>query len=465
MKRDVAARIITKRDTDVLYYPLSGLRQDAEILVVSSARRAAELGQLAPTARIVTNIETLECIEPGFDAALIDSSLESDPWDRWTLQCVHRALKADGRLVAVVAPLTSLASAIDLGFLAYASKAAISRVGSRLGSRIQFDGPVHRRYPLPRLVRKLTLLGFADVEAGAGWPRSGAPGWFARRSIVTARKTSSLAGLNGRQWPDPVQHHQRYRAQWPALFAARENWLHQFPQYRDLQPRSLDPSQWSQARVLVLSPHPDDELVGCGGTLLRLIAEGAQACIIQATDGSKLESLRDCPEPRRKRLRLEEAERVAAALSARLVLWRQEDAQLKCSSETVSALAQMLSQYKPTHVFTPLTTDWHADHRMVSEILGKALAISASRPQVLQYEVWSAAPANLYCDVTEQAHALEHLLFLYRRAMRVADYVHMWEARTLTRALELTGRPGYVEAFLSTSADDFRAMVDTGYRG
>ena len=465
MKRDVAARIITKQDTDALYYPLSGLTHDAEILIVTSARRAVEIGQLAPGARIVTNIETLECIEPGFDAAFIDRTLESDPWDRWTLQCVHRALRTGGRLVVVVSPITSLASAIDVGFLAYASKEIISRFGSHLGSRIKFHGPVHRRYHLPRLVRKLTLLGFSDVEAAAGWPRSGAPGWFARRSILTARKTSSLVGLNGRQWPDPIQHRERYCEQWPALLAAREDWLRRFPQYRDAKAQALDPAQWSQARVLVLSPHPDDELVGCGGTLLRLIAGGTQVCIIQATDGSKLESLRGCPEPLRKRLRLEEAARVAAALGARLVLWRQEDAQLRCSSETVSALAQTLSQYKPTHVFTPLTTDWHADHRMVSEILGKALAISDSRPEVLQYEVWSAAPANVYCDVTEQAHALEDLLLLYRRAMRVADYVHMWEARTLTRALELTGRPGYTEAFLSTSADDFRAMVDTGYRG
>ena len=27
-------------------------------------------------------------------------------------------------------------------------------------------------------------------------------------------------------------------------------------------------------RTLVVAPHPDDELLGCGGTLLRRVAEG-----------------------------------------------------------------------------------------------------------------------------------------------------------------------------------------------
>ncbi len=38
-------------------------------------------------------------------------------------------------------------------------------------------------------------------------------------------------------------------------------------------------------RVVVLAPHPDDEVFGCGGTLAQMAATGAEIEIIVFTDG------------------------------------------------------------------------------------------------------------------------------------------------------------------------------------
>jgi LmbE family N-acetylglucosaminyl deacetylase len=242
--------------------------------------------------------------------------------------------------------------------------------------------------------------------------------------------------------------------------AARDAWLSVFPEFRALTPRPIEPSEWRDARVLVLAPHPDDELIGCGGTLCRLLAAGAKVSILQATDGCKLASLRELPEPRRKNVRLEEAQRVASALGAGLVLWRQEDARLRCSGGTIAKLARLLGELRPTHVFTPFLGDMHADHRTLSCILGGALAMAPLQPQVLQYEVWGLVPANLYCDITGRAETLESLLLLYERAMQVEDFVHFCGSRNLARALELTGRPAYVEAFLATIGADYCRLAE-----
>jgi LmbE family N-acetylglucosaminyl deacetylase len=442
--------------------PLPGLGRGAKVLVVTAARRAALFRETVPDATVVTEIDTLESVEAHFDAAVVDGLLENDPWDRWTLQCVHRVLNLNAAVVVVVPPLTSLASLIDFEFLAYASRRVIVQLLRPWTSGAKMSGPVQRRYHLPRLVRKMESLGYTTIEAGPGWPESArftCSAWFARRSIIMARKGCSIAGVHGRGWPDPQAHFRRYAEQCARFLPERESWLLNFPQFRKLTPRELKPSEWRDARVLVLSPHPDDELIGCGGTLCRLLSAGAKVSILQATDGSKLPSLRDLPEALRKTIRLDEAGRVAGALGAGLVLWRQEDARLQWSRGTITDLARLLDELKPTHVFTPFLTDLHADHRTLSQILGGALAIADVEPRVLQYEVWSLVPANLYCDITDQAETLERLLLLYKRAMRADDFVHFCEGRNLARAMELTGQPGYVEAFLSTTSAEYRRMV------
>ncbi len=49
----------------------------------------------------------------------------------------------------------------------------------------------------------------------------------------------------------------------------------------------LAPATWTTAgtRLLVVAPHPDDELLACGGLLCDHIAGGGQALIIAVTDG------------------------------------------------------------------------------------------------------------------------------------------------------------------------------------
>lgn len=443
---------------------LPPLQEGAKVLIVTEAHRAAFVRQLEANATIVTDQAALEDLEPGFDAAVVDGLLENDPWDRWTLQCVHRVLQPNAPVVVTVPSLTSLASAFDIRFVAYASRKLLVELVRRVRPGFRLHGPVYRRYHLPRLVHKMETLGYTTIEAStarAGGARpAGWRTWFARRSTVTARKGRSIAGAHGRSWPDAQVHLRRYAEECARFLPERESWLVNFPQFRGLTPRELEPSEWRDACVLVLSPHPDDELIGCGGTLSRLLEAGAKVSILQATDGCKLASLHDLPEALRKTVRLEEAGRVAGALGATLLLWRQEDGRLQCSSETVARLARLLEDLKPSHVFTPFLTDLHADHRTLSDILGKALAVTNLEPQVLQYEVWSLVPANLYCVITDQAETLERLLLLYKRAMRADDFVHFCESRNLARALELTGQPGYVEAFLSTTSAEYRSLVD-----
>ena len=52
-------------------------------------------------------------------------------------------------------------------------------------------------------------------------------------------------------------------------------------------------ARWSAAggRVLAIAPHPDDEAIGCAGTLLRHACAGDQIGLLYVTDGGQSRAL------------------------------------------------------------------------------------------------------------------------------------------------------------------------------
>lgn len=71
--------------------------------------------------------------------------------------------------------------------------------------------------------------------------------------------------------------------------------------------------------VIVFAPHPDDETMGCGGTIAKKISEGFEVIIVSLTDGrhafSKVLGINVNPNPEDvKRLRREELIKAATIL-------------------------------------------------------------------------------------------------------------------------------------------------------
>jgi LmbE family N-acetylglucosaminyl deacetylase len=441
---------------------LMTLERGARLLILADASRAALLREQAPDATVLTDLALLDG-EAQFDGAIIDGLLEHERWDRWVLQRVHRVLRTDAPIVVVVPPLMSLASATDIPFLAYSALQVLRSLLRRLKPGFDLPGRAYRRYHLPFLVNKLESAGFAAVKPGPGWRGSegvASEAWFAQRAAVSARKASGVAGVPDGTRPDGNAAAVRYAELFAANRAARDAWLSAFPELGARTPRAMDLSQYRGARVLVLSPHPDDELIGCGGTLCRLLAAGAEVSILQATDGSRLESLCDLPRARRKTVRLREAGRVASALGATLVAWGEEDQRLRCCEATIDRLARLLEEWRPSLVFTPFLADRHVDHRTLSRILGRALSVARTEPEVFQYEVWSVVPADVYCNTTDEEKTVERLLLHYERALQVENFVAFCHSRNLARGLGLLGRPAYAEAFLSTTSAEYRRLVE-----
>ena len=149
-------------------------------------------------------------------------------------------------------------------------------------------------------------------------------------------------------------------------------------------------------RILAVAPHPDDDVIGCAGTLARSRSAGDAICVIYATDGaaSHLGSASYPPE----RLRdVREAEALAglAALGlpphvARFL--REPDGALCATPEARArfdaALRAAIAAFAPTCVLSPWIRDVHPDHVATSSAVRRALAALRSEAELCEYRVW-----------------------------------------------------------------------------
>ncbi|MGH7644743.1 MAG: PIG-L family deacetylase, partial [Gemmatimonadales bacterium] len=379
-------------------------------------------------------------LPPGsIDLVVAVGWLESAPWDRWALQLCHHALAEGGRLVLAVPNFHSLAAPGAFAFLASRALRALGlRARRALGlppPRERFAG---RRYRRADLVRTLEHLGFeveARAAADAGWLAPLTPlfpvavGDASRTHLMSCRRGPSLFGLDpGRPFPDPALHRRGFERTHGRYLADRERWLARHPERAPSAAQTLDLAPFDGREVLVLCPHPDDELIGCGGTLAKLVARGARVTVLHATDGSEAASLWNAPPAVRRTVRLDEARRVGELMGfASLLFWQEDNAAFTGREERERELTGLLARLRPALILTPFVTDIHPDHRVLSRMLARAIpsvvpALEGSL--VLGYQVWSSVPATHVCDITEVAGLQERALLLYATAMKVDDYVH-----------------------------------------
>jgi len=401
---------------------------------------------------------------PGtFDAVVAIGFVERLRWDRWALQQIHRALREGGTLLLAVPDLYSLRSLANPRYVGTKLAKLLARVGIGREGR-PASGTTReavRSYPAGRLRMTLERLRYEPFHwASVGMHSSRGLGhgtWPPTHHLVLARKRPEA--------PDPrpasgaAASIRRFEAENQAFLELRNRWSRKHGLPGD-ELRPLEPERFAGARILVLAPHPDDEIIGCGGTLLRLARAGAKVTVLQATDGSASAALADAPPAIRRTIRLDEASAVAKAAGFEPTLfWNEDNAAFRARDDLAARLRETLREMEPALIFTPFIADIHADHQTLNRILAAALeGVPAGAMTVIGYEVWSLVPANLWCDVSACMGDVERLLMLYQTAMKVDDFIHMCSTRNRHHALFL-GAPDYAEAFFAVDPARFRALM------
>jgi N-acetylglucosamine malate deacetylase 1 len=115
-------------------------------------------------------------------------------------------------------------------------------------------------------------------------------------------------------------------------------------------------------KVIIVTPHPDDETLGCGGTILRHKKEGDQVCWLIVT------KMGDEFELSRRTKRNEEIERVKEMYGF------DEFFQLNFDAGTldriplgniINKISECFNRFQPNIVYLPYRSDIHSDHKVV----------------------------------------------------------------------------------------------------
>lgn len=131
-------------------------------------------------------------------------------------------------------------------------------------------------------------------------------------------------------------------------------------------------------RVLIIAPHPDDEVLGCGGTMARLADAGVRVEVAIVTEGKP---------PRYSGEGVERVRREAAAAHALLGVSFTHFLDLPAAeldsvphADLNAAIGALINEAKPDAIFLPFVGDIHLDHQLVFRS-----AMVAARPRQQSY--------------------------------------------------------------------------------
>lgn len=135
------------------------------------------------------------------------------------------------------------------------------------------------------------------------------------------------------------------------------------------------PAHWSSPsnqRILVLAPHPDDEVIGCAGTILLHIAQGDAVTVVYITDGRRSRAL-GLNAAQMTQRRKQEAQAAIAILDCDRVWlgfpeneWEIVDLQPQ--------LTDLLTRLDPHIIYAPSRVDFHPEHHKVAHALATQLS-------------------------------------------------------------------------------------------
>ena len=190
------------------------------------------------------------------------------------------------------------------------------------------------------------------------------------------------------------------------------------------KPVSLEISK--STRCLIVAPHPDDEIIGCGG----FMAKYAQNCDVFCLNSSGL-AYKNITAEERADMRIKEFHHVMDTLKIKN-RWIFKIFGVPPFTKQIKDLMQTylsflhLKQYD--YIFLPHSDDGHKEHRFITNnIFKKMLRKQGCKKdlKIVFYEVWRPLfKPNYYLDISDVTKQKAKLISLYKSQLVGIDYVN-----------------------------------------
>jgi LmbE family N-acetylglucosaminyl deacetylase len=157
--------------------------------------------------------------------------------------------------------------------------------------------------------------------------------------------------------------------------------------------KSLDEFRGRSGNLVVISPHPDDDVLGAGGVMIGAAEEGRGAFSVTVTDGrgspQKGPNISEKEMVERRQKESMAALKVVGAAGGFYLRKRSSELEGEGGKEAGGELKNIFEWLGPTEVFLPAPYERHKTHLRCTGLAVEALRSStAPKPLVLGYSLW-----------------------------------------------------------------------------
>jgi len=201
-------------------------------------------------------------------------------------------------------------------------------------------------------------------------------------------------------------------------------------------------------KIAIFAAHPDDELIGCGGTILKGLQKGHNIQIVFATSGDLSE----------RKIREKEVKSIYDKLKIAYHFLRLKDRYFQYSQSTIEKIIRLLREIKPDIIYYPHHNEEDRDHKELNKIMNESwwIANDTFMPQlgkpckikkILQYEIWTPiSRPNYFERIDEFIEKKTELLIKYKSQINHQRYDAASRGLNAYRGVMELGE-GFAEAF------------------
>lgn len=212
-------------------------------------------------------------------------------------------------------------------------------------------------------------------------------------------------------------------------------------------------------RVLVIAPHADDETLGAGVAVLRLVERGKEVHITVVTDGRNSHTSAKISKDQLAQMRREEmteACRLLGVPAERVHFGPCEDRHVGDHVDKAHAhLKALVEKIEPDLIFSPSPLDRHYDHVAVGQTVARLAGEGIITCPVYEYPVWfysvrtwtnpdKLTPRNLWNLVWKPARAAFTLQPLLIRTHGYLDRKRIALEAHRSQMFNITGEPTWL---------------------
>jgi len=192
-------------------------------------------------------------------------------------------------------------------------------------------------------------------------------------------------------------------------------------------------------KILVFSPHPDDEVLGCGGTLAKLKKEGCIIRVILVTKGELFS-----PAGKSANYRLDEFKNALKILEINdFIFLNYNDGKIPVSGKILNDYLKFYNEFLPDTIFLPSLSDNHIDHINVTRGVIKALENNLRLNVTLSfYEIVKPVNVNLINDISDYFDIKLKAFQCYQSQQNQYNYLQTLKALAQLRGAAIGSNAG-----------------------